>query len=514
MSLTLTIKQKAGGVGNVSGEGSTITLQNTLEAPFLKFELKGDTDQTAYSGKNLLDNGFASGTQDGMTVTNNNDGGLTFNGNATTSFRLAYNLATPITLSAGTYTLSSGNKIPSDSDDYWLVVRSSSGEIVSLNMRRNTSNTFTLSNSVTVTQYQIAIPKSTTVLSNVTIFPQLEKGSTATQFEPYVGGTASPNPDYPQKVQTVTGRQVITIDDGGEQSQEYEINLGNLELCKIGDYQDYIYKEDGIWYLHKEAAKYTITGTEGWDLAQSNPNLYYTTDVLTTPAGAAYPKGYSNRFSVVSRYPNQNNNEIAIRGNAGTELMIRCDSVADAAALKTYLQNNQTVLYYNISTPTDTEITDANLLAQLNALSGAQSYDWTTNLTVSGNLPAIMSVEAKKMVYLEKTYTEAELGAPLTISDVEGKSQNTTLNGNIYVDFIYNKKSFTVDIFNLTPSDYATIRAFYDSQFTSGNFPTISIPELDISNMVVFFEISSRNIVNQCLLTDKLTLKFRETVQP
>lgn len=113
-----------------------------------------------------------------------------------------------------------------------------------------------------------------------------------------------------------------------------------------------------------------------------------------------------------------------------------------------------------------------------------------------------------------KTYTEAELGAPLTISDVEGKSQNTTLDGNIYVDYAYNKKSLAVDIFNLTPSDYATIRGFYDRQFSSAAFPTISIPELGISEMIVFFEISDRDIVNQCLTTDKLTLKFRETVQP
>lgn len=114
----------------------------------------------------------------------------------------------------------------------------------------------------------------------------------------------------------------------------------------------------------------------------------------------------------------------------------------------------------------------------------------------------------------KKTYTEAELGAPFTISDVEGKSQNTTLDGNVYVDYAYNKKSFSVDLFNLSDTDYATIRGYYDRQFTLNRFPTISIPELSISNMVVFFEISSRNIVSQCLTTDKITLKFRETIQP
>lgn len=113
-----------------------------------------------------------------------------------------------------------------------------------------------------------------------------------------------------------------------------------------------------------------------------------------------------------------------------------------------------------------------------------------------------------------KTYTESELSNPLTITDVEGKSTSTTLDGNIYVDYAYNKKSFSVDIFNLSDSDYADIRGFYDRQFSTGNFPTLTIAELSITSMVVFFEIGSRSINDKCLTTNKLTLKFRETVQP
>jgi hypothetical protein len=40
---------------------------------------------------------------------------------------------------------------------------------------------------------------------------QFEKGATATSYEPYVGGIPSPNPDYPQPVQTVTGTQTVEI---------------------------------------------------------------------------------------------------------------------------------------------------------------------------------------------------------------------------------------------------------------------------------------------------------------
>ena len=41
--------------------------------------------------------------------------------------------------------------------------------------------------------------------------PQLEKNSTITSYEPYTGGIASPNPDYPQDIQVVTGENTISI---------------------------------------------------------------------------------------------------------------------------------------------------------------------------------------------------------------------------------------------------------------------------------------------------------------
>lgn len=113
-----------------------------------------------------------------------------------------------------------------------------------------------------------------------------------------------------------------------------------------------------------------------------------------------------------------------------------------------------------------------------------------------------------------KTYTEAKIGAPLTISDVTGKSQNTTLNGNVYIDYIYNKKSIKVTLPKPSAADYEAIRAFYDRQFTTNHFPTISIPELNISNMVVAMEISSREITSKCLESDDIELTFRETIQP
>ena len=114
----------------------------------------------------------------------------------------------------------------------------------------------------------------------------------------------------------------------------------------------------------------------------------------------------------------------------------------------------------------------------------------------------------------KKVLTEIDISDPLSIQDVEGKSQNTTLSGDVYVDYVYRKKNIKFKIFNLSDSDYNEIRGFYTRQFENNRFPTISITELNITNMVAFMTMDNRNINDQCLTTNTLELNFRETVQP
>lgn len=111
-----------------------------------------------------------------------------------------------------------------------------------------------------------------------------------------------------------------------------------------------------------------------------------------------------------------------------------------------------------------------------------------------------------------KTYSELEIGSPLTISDIQGKAENTTLSGDVYVDFVYKKQEFSVQFPYPDEDEYLELRGFYDRQFTTNSFPTISIPELGIEEMVVYMDLSSRDIISQCLDSDTITVTFRETV--
>lgn len=72
-------------------------------------------------------------------------------------------------------------------------------------------------------------------------------------------GVPSPNPDYPQAVQTVTGRQVLTLD-----GQEYEVNLGK-NLLPIESSVSF----NGITTTRNPDGTITMTGTTntawGWN---------------------------------------------------------------------------------------------------------------------------------------------------------------------------------------------------------------------------------------------------------
>lgn len=82
----------------------------------------------------------------------------------------------------------------------------------------------------TTSDTQIDAPKGGTIIGKTI------KGNTTQD--------GTPTPDAPVEVKNVTGLQTVTISNGTD-SEDYEINLGNIELNKIGNYQDFIRKGSG-----------------------------------------------------------------------------------------------------------------------------------------------------------------------------------------------------------------------------------------------------------------------------
>ena len=207
----------------------------------------------------------------------------------------------------------------------------------------------------------------------------------------------TPTPSSPVDIDVVTGTQTITISDGTN-SNSYEIDLGNIELCKISDYQDRIYKNNGKWYLEKNIGNVVLDGTETWNkMNWSSKNAYRTKitnlKILTSGNHSSYLK--SDRFEDYSTNGLFNleipANGISHRTNQN-EIIIRDDTITSVNDFKTWLGTNNTIVYYAFETPVIEEITNTALISQLENVSHIQTYYGVTNITTNGDLSAILKI--------------------------------------------------------------------------------------------------------------------------
>lgn len=188
------------------------------------------------------------------------------------------------------------------------------------------------------------------------------------------------------------------------QSQTYTIDLGSTELCKIGNYQDYIYKSGDDWYVHKETGKVVFDGTENWADYPTQYTGYYTA-YETTKGRWGDGVNFANVNSFKSDYFQNNGGDLGVdfqflsSTGYATYLKINSSTASTSAELKTWLSAHITTVYYTLSTLTDTKVTDSTLIGQLNALAGADTYNEKTFIKVTANdpnLPALLKVEAYK----------------------------------------------------------------------------------------------------------------------
>ena len=366
---------------------------------FNNLQLKGNTTQQTYSGKNFLN--LVDGGHYGVSGTVNSDGTVTISGKATATTGESV-FGSNQTIPAGTYTMTISKTLP-------FLINLSLASGVSFRIPAGqTSVTTTLSTSYT--NGGIFMAMTSDVTYNETFNIQIVSGSTPDyDFEPYVGGIASPNPNYPQTVNVVTGEQTITVSDGNNNSDTYTVDLGSTELCKIGTYQDKIYKNGGNWYVHKETGKVVFDGSESWTRSTySSTNNFYT-PVADALKDASFINIRSDMFSPTPLSWGSLSNEVygIALYNITSQIRILYPQslISDANAFKTWLSTHNTTVYYALETPTDTQITNANLIAELEAIrKGAYGDD--TQIVVNGNLPAIVAYdsidETAKLIHISR----------------------------------------------------------------------------------------------------------------
>lgn len=88
---------------------------------------------------------------------------------------------------------------------------------------------------------------------------------------------------------------------------------------------------------------------------------------------------------------------------------------------------------------------------------------------------------------------ELPLYSSLTEQTDPQETDNTTLDGTLYTDFVNNRRAWRVAWDKLKAADYDIIRTIYNQQYQYEMYAKYTIPEYGISNRMKM-NISDRNI--------------------
>lgn len=172
-------------------------------------------------------------TENGITVDIANDGiGYTVRGTNTLNEQASdiyLSMPNAFDIEAGTYTRS--GKIINGNSNVELISGGGASGGGCLEYRANKVD-FTFTETVKKGKsgnFVIRISPGATV--NAIVYFQIEKGSEAHGFEPYVGGQPSPSPDYPQEIKSVVNPVVKLTNEDGLKAQS--VTLNNITLDAI-----------------------------------------------------------------------------------------------------------------------------------------------------------------------------------------------------------------------------------------------------------------------------------------
>ena len=222
-----------------TASGVDIVTKDSSDDNFRNLKLFGKTEQQSTTGKNLLENTLVSGTENGITYTVNEDKSVTLNG---TALQNAFFKVSELVLNAGENCILSG--CPKGDKSYSLYISSNSNEY---HWDYGDGVEFTPSADETMWVY-ILINSGVTV-SNLTFYPMIRKASiTDSTYEPYTNG-ASPNPQYPQPLESKG--KMGNMFNKATVTKGYELILNNGEIAGNSNYfvSDYIPVKYGKTYF-------------------------------------------------------------------------------------------------------------------------------------------------------------------------------------------------------------------------------------------------------------------------
>ena len=167
----------------VTGSGTDLTLNNTTESK-MQLTYKGNTQQDSTTGKNLL--------------------------NVPSSYSVTGYKTLSVNIPAGTYVANLKSAVLGGSTNAFMRFMNGDNELAYFNIdTTHLSKTITVNN--TITTIYIYSQDSYAHSQGVTsTFNELMLSTSGGEYEPYTNG-ASPNPDYPQTIHSVSGDNDIEV---------------------------------------------------------------------------------------------------------------------------------------------------------------------------------------------------------------------------------------------------------------------------------------------------------------
>ena len=102
---------------------------------------------------------------------------------------------------------------------------------------------------------------------------------------------------------------------------------------------------------------------------------------------------------------------------------------------------------------------------------------------------------------------------PAQISTIEGATDIVTLDNNLSTYFTENKREWSNSWSYMSEEEYSTLKGYYDRQWTTFQFPLLTIDQLNVSGQVVRMYLNTQSVINNCGLVEGVEVRFRETVQ-
>lgn len=304
------LRTKADGVV-CEAEGEVITVCDSANDHIRRLNVYGKTTQATTTGKNLLPILATTGTSNGITYTVYDDGHIHVKGTAAANSwlwvpvqngdeRLAH-------IPAGTYFLSG---TPGGNGTGYINGWYADGTAIPQHNDTGSGKRVKLERDAYV-YYQIMVATGTVVDGD--FYPQLEVGESATAFEPYTGGVASPNTNYPQELVSIEnptvsiyGNNIFDVDafvnnalNNGVLTAIQKAENGIQVMVK--SYLENLTKYD---FGFEPDTQYTISFDAYWDNATDDTAqlsvLFYYTDGTNTPVTINYIDG-TKTYTVASK---------------------------------------------------------------------------------------------------------------------------------------------------------------------------------------------------------------------